>query len=147
MLTTTEINHAKPRQKIYRMADALGLYLEIDPNGSKYWRFRYYYLGRERRLAIGRYPEVSLAEAREKRDHARKLLANNIDPLSEKKDRRNAALARLATTFELVAREWRQSHKERWTEGHAHDIIHRMEMDIFPQIGKMPIADIKPIQV
>lgn len=147
MLTTTEINHAKPKDKLYRLFDGLGLYIEIDPNGGKYWRFKYYFLGKERRLAIGKYPEISLLEARAKRDNARKLLAENIDPGHEKKDRRNIALARIATTFELVAREWHEHHKERWTPDYAQDILHRLEMDIFPPIGKLPIADIKPIQI
>jgi len=147
MLTTKELDHAKPGPKPYRLFDGLGLYIEIALTGGKYWRFKYTFLGKEKRLALGKYPEISLLEAREKRDRARKLLADNIDPNSEKKDRRNAALANQATTFELVAREWHQHFKERWSEGHAHDILHRMEMDIFPEIGKMPIADIKPIQV
>jgi len=147
MLTTKEIEHAKPRLKPYRLFDSLGLYIEIATNGSKLWRLKYQFFGKEKRLAIGKYPEISLLEAREKRDQARKLLADSIDPATEKKDRRNAALANLATTFELVAREWHQNHKERWTPEYAQDILHRMEMDIFTQIGKLPIADIKPIQV
>jgi len=147
MLTTKQIEHAKPSPKAYRLFDSLGLYIEVAPNGSKLWRLKYQFFGKEKRLAIGKYPEISLLEAREKRDQARKLLADSIDPAAEKKDRRNAALANLATTFELVAREWHQNHKERWTPEYAQDIMHRMEMDIFPQIGKLPIADIKPIQV
>ncbi|MDR3560907.1 MAG: integrase arm-type DNA-binding domain-containing protein [Negativicutes bacterium] len=147
MLTTKEIDHAKPQEKLYRIFDALGLYVEIHPSGHKYWRLKYHFFGKEKRLAIGKYPQMTLLEAREKREQARKLLADNIDPATEKKDRRNAALANLATTFELVAREWHENHKERWTPEYAEDILHRLDMDIFPQIGKLPIADIKPIQV
>lgn len=147
MLTTKQIDTAKPTKKLYRIFDGLGLYIEIHPNGGKYWRFKYQFLGKERRLALGKYPESSLLEAREKRDQARKLLADNIDPGAAKAERKNAALIKVATTFELVAREWHDNHKERWIPTHARCIMHRLEMDIFPQIGKMPIADIKPFQV
>jgi integrase len=147
MLTTKQIDNAKPRDTLYRLFDSLGLYVQIDPNGSKLWRLKYYFLGKEKRLAIGRYPEISLLEAREKRDQARKLLAQNIDPAAVKKEEKHAALVSAATTFELVAREWHEHQKERWTPAHAQDILHRLEMDIFPQIGKLPISDIRPIQV
>jgi len=147
MLTTKQIDNAKPDQKLYRIFDGLGLYIEIHPNGSKYWRLKYQFLGKERRLAIGKYPEISLLEARERREEARKQLANKIDPSAVKVERRNAAFLNAATTFELVAREWHQNHKERWTPSYAKDILHRLEIDIFSQIGHMPVADIKPIQV
>jgi hypothetical protein len=114
MLTPTQINNSKPSKKPYRLFDGLGLYIEIAPNGGKYWRFKYLFLGKEKRLALGKYPEISLLEAREKRDQARKLLINNIDPSAAKAERRNAALVKVATTFELVAREWHNNHKERW---------------------------------
>lgn len=147
MLTTMQIDKAKPAKKLYRMFDVSGLYVEIHPNGSKYWRLKYNFFGKERRLALGKYPEISLLEAREKRDAARKLLTNNIDPGAAKAERKNAALIKTATTFELVTREWHQNIKERWTPIYARDILHRLEMDIFPQIGRLPIADIKPIQL
>jgi hypothetical protein len=142
MLTTKEVEHAKPGPKPYRLFDGLGLYLEVAPNGGKYWRLKYRLLGKEKRLAFGRLPEMTLLEAREKRDQARKLIAQNIDPAIEKKDRRDAALANLATTFELVVREWHENHKERWSARHGQDILHRMEMDIFPQTAncQLPIS-------
>lgn len=147
MLTVTTIDKAKLKTKPYRLADSLGLYIEIFPNGNKLWRFRYYFFGKGNRIGLGRYPEISLLEARQKRDEARKLLADNIDPAARKKERRNAALANLATTFELVAREWHKNHLERWTPDYGKDVLHRLEMDIFTKIGNLPIADIKPIQV
>jgi len=147
MLTTKQIGNAKPTKKPYRLFDGLGLYVEIAPNGGKYWRLKYLFLGKEKRLAFGKYPEVSLLEAREKRDAARKLLADNVDPGVAKAERKNAALIKAATTFELVTREWHQNHKERWTTIYARDILHRLEMDIFPQLGRLPISDIKPIQL
>jgi len=147
MLTTTEINNAKPAKKLYRLFDTLGLYVDIKPNGSKLWRLKYSFFGKERRLAIGRYPEISLLEAREKRDAARKLLSDNTDPGVAKAERKNAARLKVATTFELVAREWHANHKDRWLPTHSRCILHRLETDIFPQIGKLPITDIKPIQI
>ncbi|MFY9288701.1 MAG: integrase arm-type DNA-binding domain-containing protein [Alphaproteobacteria bacterium] len=147
MLTTKQIDNAKPSKKLYRIFDALGLYVEIHPNGSKYWRLKYQFFGKERRLALGKYPEISLLVAREKREQARKLLADKIDPGTTKADRKNVARLKVATTFELVAREWHANHKDRWIPTHSRCILHRLELDIFPQIGRLPIADIKPIQV
>ena len=102
MLTTTEINNAKPDKKLYRLFDGLGLYIEITPTGGKYWRLKYYFLGKEKRIAFGKYPEMTLVEAREKRDQARKLLADKIDPASERKDRKNTVLI---TTLDFTAFE------------------------------------------
>jgi integrase len=147
MLTTKQIDHAKPSDKPYRLYDGLGLHIEIHPNGGKYWRFKYQFLKKERRLALGKYPEISLLEAREKRDEARKLVINHTDPGTVKVERKNAAFLNAATTFELVAREWHQNHKERWTPNYAKDVLHRLDMDIFKPLGHLPIADIKPIQL
>jgi len=142
MLTTTKIDHAKPTNKPYRLFDFLGLYLEVRPNGSKHWRFKYSLEGKERRLVLGRYPELSLLEAREKRDQAKKLVASGIDPITEKKKNRQQAVLKSAVTFELVAREWHEHFKERWSPQYVIDTMHRLEKDIFPHMGSSPIADI-----
>jgi integrase len=142
MLTTKEIDTAKPGKKPYRLFDGLGLYIEIAPNGGKYWRLKYNFLGKEKRLAIGKYPEISLLEAREKRDQARKLLTSNIDPSNEKKRQKRDAILNAAITFELVAREWHEHTKERWSASYVTDTMHRLERDIFPKIGNRPIGDI-----
>ena len=147
MLTNKQIEHAKPQAKLYRLFDALGLYLEISPSGSKLWRLKYFFLRKEKRIALGRYPDVSLVEARDKRDQARKLLAQYIDPAQKRIELKQAALMNATTTLELVAREWHDNHKERWSQGHAKDILHRLEMDVFPSLGKLPIADIRPVQI
>ena len=84
MLTTKEIDNAKPRPTLYRLYDGLGMYIQIDPNGRKNWRLKYFFLGKEKRIALGKYPETTLLEAREKREQARKLLAQNIDPSAVK---------------------------------------------------------------
>jgi hypothetical protein len=142
MLTTKQIEHAKPGKKIYRLFDGLGLYLQIDPNGSKYWRFKYVYLGKEKRVALGKYPEFSLLDAREKRDEVRKMVATGNDPSLAKQRRRRTAIENESITFELVAREWHAHFKERWSVGYAIDTMHRLEKDIFPRMGNSPVSDI-----
>lgn len=134
-------------QKGYKRYDSHGLYLEVAPNGSKYWRLKYRFAGKEKRLALGTYPEVSLVEAREKRDAYKKLLASRIDPASARREEKEAIAVSTATTFELVAREWHARYKDKWSPDHAQRIIGLMERDVFPQIGGLPIANIKPIQV
>ncbi len=142
MLTATEVEKAKPKKNLYRIFDVLGLYVEIHPEGGKYWRLKYQFHKKERRLALGKYPEISLLEAREKRDLARKLLAQNIDPIDEKKKQKNDAILSAATTFKSVALEWHEQNKEHWSHGYGVETMNRLERDIFPQIGRRPIADI-----
>lgn len=146
-LTNVACQKAQPAPKPYKLADSGGLYLEVMPNGSRYWRLKYRFLGKEKRLAIGVYPTVSLSEARERRDQAKKQLADNIDPGIAKLERKQKAALNAATTFELVAREWHEHNKAKWTPSYGADILHRLEMDIFPQIGKLPIADIRPVKI
>ena len=130
-LTNTACKNAKPQQKRYRIYDTGGLYLEVMPNGSKYWRLKYRYLGQEKLLAIGVYPLVSLAEAHEARDKAKKLLAADINPGEAKKKQRQQAIANSQNTFELVAREWHENQLERWQSKHALTTIRRLENNIF----------------
>lgn len=144
MLTNTAIKNAKPQTKPYRISDSRGLYIEIMPNGSKYWRMKYRLHNKEKRLALGVYPEVTLAEAREKRDAARKLVADGIDPSFAKKQAKQLAAVNAANTFEAVAREWHENQKEKWTPHHILNVMRRLEIDIFPYIGSRPIADIDP---
>ncbi len=146
-LTNVACQKAQPAPKPYKLADSGGLYLEVMPNGSRYWRLKYRFLGKEKRLAIGVYPTVSLAEARERRDQAKIQLADNIDPGIAKLERKQKAALNAAATFELVAREWHEHNKAKWTPSYGADILHRLEMDIFPQIGKLPIAAIRPVKV
>jgi integrase len=142
MLTNLTVKSAKPKDKLYRLFDQRGLYLEVMPNGSKYWRLKYRFLGKEKRLAFGVYPEVSLSDAREKRDQARKLLADDIDPVAAKHEKRRQAVLNAANTFEAVAREWHSKQEERWTSNTGVKIIRYLENDIFPYLGSRPIADI-----
>ena len=139
-LTNTAIRNAKPRLKRYRLFDSQGLYIEVAPNGGKWWRLKYRILGKEKRLSLGIYPEVSLKEARVKRDQARSLLAEGADPIEARKTQRIPD----GTSFEAVAREWFGKFTPSWSEGHANRIFRRLENDVFPWLGSRPIDQIDP---
>lgn len=141
-LTDVSARKAKPKEKSYKLADGGGMYLEVMPNGSKYWRLKYRYEGKEKRLALGVYPDVPIALARERRDDARKLLAQGADPSEHKKASKAAKIDRAANSFEVVAREWFDRYSTNWAKSHAQKIIRRLELDLFPWIGARPIADI-----
>lgn len=138
---------AKPADKPYKLFAGRGLYLEVMPTGSKYWRMKYRFGGKERRLALGVYPEVSLKQANEKCTEARKLLEQNIEPSQAKRNAKQIALQKCENTFEALAREWHETFKHKWTDRHANTVLRRMEHDIFPEIGSMPITDVKPTHI
>lgn len=146
-LTDSACKNAKPTDKARKMADAHGLYLEVMPSGARYWRLKYRFHGKEKRLALGVYPDISLAEAREKREQARKLLANGTDPGFAKKEEKRQAARNAENTFESAAREWHANKLESWTSHHAKYVLKRLEADIFPEIGYLPIADITAPQI
>ena len=141
-LTDAQIRNAKPAAKPVRLFDGGGMYLEVSPSGGKLWRMKYRFNGKEKRLAFGAYPAVGLREARHKRDEARKLIAQGIDPAVQKKAMKEAKAERNANSFEILAREWFDKFKPTRTEGHASKIIARLERDIFPWLGGKPIATI-----
>lgn len=141
MLTDPKCKNAKPKDKSYKLADEKSLYLEVMPNGAKYWRMKYRHGGKEKRLAFGVYPETGLKEARAKRDEARKLLADGADPGETRKAMKAAQVAD-AETFEVVAREWFAKNSPTWAENHRNRTIRRLERDIFPWLGNIPIRDI-----
>lgn len=142
-LTDTQINKAKPQSKQVTLFDGGGLYLLVTPQGSKLWRFKYRFNRTNKLLSLGVYPAVSLADARKRRDDARKLIANDIDPSTAKKAQKQAGVDRMANSFEVVAREWHNVYKNQWTQGHAKNILGRMEREVFPYLGSMPIDDVK----
>ncbi|MCL2473390.1 MAG: integrase arm-type DNA-binding domain-containing protein [Alphaproteobacteria bacterium] len=142
-LTDKSCKAAKTKKKSYKLADGGGLYLEVMPNGSKYWRMKYRYLGKEKRLAFGVYPLISLLEAREKRDKAKKLLINGTDPQEFRQEEKQNKVRNAQNTFQVIALEWLENQKERWTAGYAAKIIRTLEMNIFPFIGTKPIANIE----
>lgn len=141
-LTNLAISRAKPTGKTQRLFDSGGMYLEVSPAGGKWWRWKYRFAGKEKRLSLGTYPDTGLAEAREKRDAARKQLASGIDPGEQRKAIRAAGEERSANSFEVVAREWHAKQSAIWVELHASRIMLRLENDIFPWLGSRPIADI-----
>jgi len=141
-LTDIAVRNAKPdNSKTIRLKDDRGLYLEISPAGGKWWRLRYWFKGKENRLSLGVYPDISLKEARERRDEARKLLANGVDPSIARKAQLSSVSAD-QETFQLIAEEWFEKFKHTWTENTAKTIIERLRKDIFPFIGGRPIREI-----
>jgi integrase len=141
-LTDVKIRNTKPTAKSFKLSDMGGLYLEIYPNGRKWWRLKYRFNGKEKRISFGVYPEVTLSNARDRRYKARKQLANGIDPSQDRKAQKTAEDDRLANSFEEVAREWFTKFSPSWAEAHAARKIRLFERDIFPWIGKRPIAEI-----
>jgi integrase len=153
-LTDAAIRTAKPDKKTTRKFDSGGLYLEITPRGGKWWRLKYRFDGKEKRLSLGIYPEVPLAGhkdkktgewidgAREKRDKARQLLANGIDPSEHRKAIKAARVERAENSFEAVAREWLTKYSPRWTSSHCQKNLRRLEYDVFPWLGGRPIAEV-----
>ncbi|ENZ9031688.1 integrase arm-type DNA-binding domain-containing protein [Klebsiella pneumoniae] len=144
-LNARQVDAAKPREKAYKLADGAGLYLEVVPSGSRYWRMKYRFNGKEKRLAFGVYPAVSLAQARALRDEAKKKLAEGIDPSFAKKEEKLVRDVQLNNTFQAVALEWHGTKVNRWSEGYASDIIEAFNKDIFPYIGQQPVNEIKPL--
>ena len=142
MLNNTACKNAKHKEKPYKMTDAGGLYLLINPNGAKHWRLKYRFLGKEKLLALGPYPLVSLQEAREGRDAAKKLLHEGVDPMAHKKGQKKEAVRNAQNTFQAVALEWHENQLYGWSKNHAQNVMRRLEVDIFPYIGNRPIADI-----
>lgn len=143
-LTNVACKNAKPRPKPYKLMDERGLYLEVATSGSKWWRFKFSFADKENRISLGVYPDVSLAEARERRDAARKLLANGVNPSLHRKLEKARNIAAAANTFEAVAREWFAKHSPRWAATHSDKLQRRLERDIFPWIGQRPIGEIEP---
>ena len=140
-LKDVTIRSVKPKERAYKLADEKGLFLFVKPNGSKSWRFKYRFAGKEKLLSIGLYPEVSLAYARDARDKARKLLIEKIDPALTKQASKRAAKLTAENSFESIAREWFIKHSSKWTPSHGERIIRRLEKDIFPWLGRRPIIE------
>ncbi|WP_370966142.1 tyrosine-type recombinase/integrase [Enterobacter hormaechei] len=146
-LTDLEIRRSKPREKPYTLNDGSGLSLLIEPNGSKGWRFRYRFDGKPKMLSLGTYPLVSLTDARQKRDEAKKLVASGINPSDVRKRDKQERQNEIGNTFEAIAREWYEKRTDRWSAGYAEEMMKTFETDIFPFIGGRPIAEIKPMEL
>jgi integrase len=146
-LSDAKARNAKPRSKPYKIADGDGLFLLVKPSGSKYWRMRYFFSGKEKLLALGVYPEVPLGDARERRMQARKLLADGKDPGEVKKQHKQQVILKTANTFEVVAREWFDNRKHEWATTTATTVLGRLDQHILPRLGPKPIADITAPEV
>ena len=139
-LTEIACKNAKPREAQFKLADGNGLYLLVHPNGSRYWRHKYRWQGKEKLLAYGVYPEVPLAEARDRREATRRALRLGTDPAALKKQQKLVASVKAANTFKVVALEWYA--KKHWAQSHADRVLRSLEADVFPHIGARPVADI-----
>lgn len=141
-LTDLAIRQAKPQDKPYHLPDGGSLFLEVTPAGGKRWLFRYRFNGKAGKLALGKYPAVSLSSAREKAADARRLLDEGADPSHAKKTAKIAAKVATANSFEVIAREWHAKELAGWTPAHAARVLGSLEADTFPSIGKVPITDL-----
>lgn len=146
-LTDTAIRKALPAEKPYKLSDEKGLFLLINPNGSRYWKLKYRFAGKEKKLALGVYPEVSLKLARQKRDEARRLLDAGTDPSEARRTEKIARQVAADSSFEVVAREWHEKQKGEWVETYAAKVLTSLEQDLFPSLGRRPIAEISAAEM
>lgn len=146
-LTDIAIRSAKPADKPIKLTDGGGLYLLLNPNGSRWWRLDYRYAGKRKTLSMGIYPDVGLKDARIRRDDARKLLASDVDPGENRKAVKAAKFERATNSFEAIAREWFARNSATWKASHGDRIIRRFERDLFPWIGGKPIAELTAPEV
>ena len=146
-LTDKAIRHARPGTKSRKIFDGSGLYLEVSPRGGKWWRFKYRFGAKDKRISLGVYPDVSLKEARKRREQARQMVANDIDPSEHRKAHRAARAEGSMNCFEAIAREWFTKYAPNWAGSHSCRIISRLERDVFPWIGNKPIDAINAPQL
>jgi integrase len=141
-LTDTRVRNAKPKAKVYKLSDGGGMYILVTPDGARYWRLDYRFAGKRCTLALGIYPIVTLSSARTRRDEARQLLAQDINPSAAKKASKRAAKIARENTFEAIAREWIANQRHRLATRYCRLLLARLEADIFPQIGSRPVTDL-----
>lgn len=143
-LTDSKIKAAKPKDKAYKIFDGGGLYIEILPSSKKLWRFKYYFLKKEKRISFGAYPLVTLSEARDMREDAKRLLIKEIDPSTARKEHKINVTRNAENTFKAVALEWHDTKKSGWSENYAYKMMKGLEKNVFPFIGDRPIREITP---
>lgn len=144
MLTDAKVRNAKPKANPYKLTDGNRLYLLVTPAGGKLWRWGYEYDGKQKGMAFGRYPVISLSDARARRDEAQAILVDGRDPAIAKKLKLEAQLEAARQTFERTARDWHANAQSQWARRHANDVMRSLERDVFPTIGDIPIADLSP---
>jgi hypothetical protein len=142
-LTDVKARNAKPGEKQVKLYDSDGLFLLVTPAGGKWWRFKYRFDGKEKLLTLGTYLEITLLEARHRRDDSRKLVANGVDPSAVKKAQKAAKSEGDANSFEVVAREWHAKFTPTWSDSYTSWVLRRLEQYVFPGIGARPIAELK----
>ncbi|HED1424695.1 TPA: tyrosine-type recombinase/integrase [Klebsiella michiganensis] len=146
-LTARQVDTSRPKDKPYKLSDGGGLYLLVNPNGSRYWRLKYRIAGKEKLLALGVYPDITLAVARQKRADAKKVLAAGGDPGQEKQEEKQAKEQAVANSFERLAMEWHTHKSTSWSEGYAEHLLMYLKKDIFPFIGQKAITDISQVEM
>ena len=146
-LTDTEIRRSKPDESPYKLSDGGGLHLLVTPTGGKLWRWKYRFDGAEKLMALGRYPEVALADARERRDAARKRLANGIDPMAERKAEKTAVLVATEHTFEKIAELWLEHWRGNKSARHSATTQNRLKVNVYPVLGERPVAEVEPMEL
>ena len=142
-LNDRQIKNAKPAEKPFKLNDGKGLYLYINTSGGKLWRFDFSHNGKRKTLSIGKYPTISLVEARQAAENARRLLVSGQDPSEAKQQEKRERQAAALNTFEAIARRWHSDNLIRWKENHAARVLRYFETDVFPVIGEMPIQEIR----
>jgi hypothetical protein len=146
-LTDTEIRRSKLAGRPYKLSDGGGLHLLVKPAGGKLWRWKYRFGGAEKLMALGRYPEISLADARERRDAARKRLTNGIDPMAERMAEKNAVKAATEHSFEKIAELWLEHWHGNKSARHAATTKNRLKVNVYPALGARPIAEVEPMEL
>jgi len=144
-LTDTKIRQAKPKEKDYKLSDARGMFLLVTKNGAKYWRMKYRIGGKEKLLALGVYPEVTLKHARKLCEQAREQLDKDVDPSQAKKIRKIDQALKYANNLETIAREWHKQQSCKWSEGYSRKVLRALEKDLFPFIGTLPVSQVSTL--
>ncbi len=146
-LTVTSIRNARPAEKPIKLFDGGGLFLQVMPNGGKWWRLKYRFDGKEKLLSLGIFPDVGLKDARGRRDEARKQLAAHVDPSAHRKAVKSARATGAANSFEIIGREWLAKYAPTWAATHSSKVTARLEKDVFPSIGGRAISEITAPEV
>ncbi|MCA4902696.1 MAG: integrase arm-type DNA-binding domain-containing protein [Rhodocyclaceae bacterium] len=146
-LTDTALRAARPGPKPQKLFDGGGLYVEVAPSGGKWWRLKYRFGGKEKRISLGVYPDVSLKQARARRDKARRLLADRIDPGERRKAEKSAMVELAANSFDAVVQEWTEKFRPKWTPGYHAKVVRRLQVNVLPWLGALPIHSITAPQV
>jgi integrase len=143
-LTDLKVKSIKPQTKTKKYFDGGGFFLEVTPTGSKLWRLKYRFQGVEKLISLGKYPEISLKDARNRKEDAKRLVANGINPMDQRREEKAASIESNQNHFEKVAMEWLTKQNKVWADNHSTRISQRLERDVFPYIGKIPVDAITP---